>query len=182
MTSIIKVNNIQNSSGTSAMTINSGGVVLTPNRPCFHVEKNADQSISDASIEVVTFETTTDGANSGQVINKGGLFASNKFTVTATTTGIYYFYTYLFCQSSSTSSDTYIYLRKNGSTQLQTVYPMYVNGTASYTLHTGQLVNLSSSGDYVEVVVDCDQNNGSALNVNWTSGYQRTNFGGYLIG
>ena len=90
MASILKVNQIQHTNGTSAMTVNASGIINEPNKPCFHVTKNTDQTINDANVNVVTFESVTDGGESGTIINKGGLFASNKFTVTATTTGIYF--------------------------------------------------------------------------------------------
>ena len=107
MASILKVNTIQDATNSNtAMTISSGGVISEPNRPCFHVSKTADQSLSDGTVSTITFESITDGGDSGRVINKGGLFASNKFTVTSTTTGIYFFYTNLFAQSSADGTDT----------------------------------------------------------------------------
>ena len=111
---------------TNTITPVSNSGAITINNPCFHVTKNQDQTISDATIAVVTFESVTDGGESGTIINKGGLFASNKFTVTSLTTGIYCFYYSLFTSSSGTTSDTYSYLRKNGSGQMQTSHPMFI--------------------------------------------------------
>ena len=119
MASILKVNTIQDATNSNtAMTISTGGVISEPNRPCFHVGKTADQTLSDGTVSTITFESITDGGDSGRVINKGGLFASNKFTVTSTTTGIYYFYTNLFGQSSGDATDTFVFFRKNDSTQM----------------------------------------------------------------
>ena len=92
MAGIVGLTEIQHQNGTSAMTVNASGIINEPNKPCFHVTKNQDQTISDATIATVTFESVTDGGESGTIINKGGLFASSKFTVTAATTGIYFFY------------------------------------------------------------------------------------------
>ena len=181
MASTLKVNTIQHTGGTSALTIGSGGVISQPNKPCFHVGKNTDQSINDATVAVVTFESVTDGGESGVIINKGGLFASNKFTVTSTTTGIYYLYTSLFAQSSGDASDLYVYFRKNGSQQLHTAYPANSTGNYAFMLQVYGLVNLSSASDYVEVVIDSDQAGGNALNVNFNSNYHRTEFGGYKV-
>ena len=77
---------------TNTITPVSNSGAITINNPCFHVTKNQDQTIPDATIATVTFESVTDGGESGTIINKGGLFASNKFTVTSLTTGIYCFY------------------------------------------------------------------------------------------
>ena len=180
MSSEIRVNTIANSAGTSALTITTGGTVNNVN-PCFHVTKNQDQTINDANINVVTFESITDGGESGTIINKGGLFASNKFTVTATTTGIYYFYYSLFTSSSGTTSDTYSYFRKNGSGQMQTAHPMFIGHSYQYMFQGSALINLSSAGDYVEVVIDCDQNSNASLLVNYNANYFRTEFGGFLV-
>ena len=158
----------------------SGGSV-TINNPCFHVTKNQDQTINDATIATVTFESITDGGESGTIINKGGLFASNKFTVTATTTGIYYFYYSLFTSSSATTSDTYSYFRKNGSGQMQTVHPKFIGHSYQYMLQNNALINLSTAGDYVEVIIDCDQNSSASLLVNYNANYFRTEFGGYKV-
>ena len=84
MASELHVDAIKHSGGTSAMTISSGGVTSFPNNPCFTVSKNANQTVSDATATKITFENITDGGNSGRNINKGGLYASSRFTVTAT--------------------------------------------------------------------------------------------------
>ena len=182
MASILKVNTIQDATNSNtAMTISSGGVISEPNRPCFHVSKTADQSLSDGTVSIITFESITDGGDSGRVINKGGLFASNKFTVTSTTTGIYFFYTNLLGQSSADSTDTFVFFRKNGSTQMQTSYPTATTGNYAYMLQVHGLINLDTSGDYVEVMVDCDQQSGEALNINYNADFNRTEFGGYKV-
>ena len=114
MASILKVNTIQDATNSNtAMTFSSTGVISEPNRPCFHVTKSADQSISDASLTLVTFDEITDGGNSKRQINVGGGYANNKYTVTAQTTGIYFFYTNIFFQATDTIQDAYVYFRKN---------------------------------------------------------------------
>ena len=161
------------------VTINK--VINSPNNPCFHVTKNQDQSIPDATVAVVTFESTTDGAENGVIINKGGLFANNKFTVTAATTGIYYFYTCLFTQSAGVLSDSYVYFRKNGTTQMQTQIGSFSFGSYTYNFQVYGNINLDTAGDYVEVVIDCDQASSQALSVNYNANYYRTEFGGYKV-
>ena len=180
MAGIVGLTELQHTNATSAMTISSAGVISQPALPCFHVTKNADQSVTDATIAVITFESVTHGSDN--VINQGGLFASNKFTVTSTTTGIYYFYTTLFADSSAATSDSYIYFRKNGSGQLMTVYPAFLGHNYQYQFCLQGMINLDTAGDYVELVIDCDQASSAALQINYNSGYHRTEFGGYKIG
>ena len=79
MASILKVNTIQDATNSNtAMTVSSTGVISEPNRPCFHVTKSADQSVSDATATLVTFDTHVDGGNSKRQINVGGGYASNR--------------------------------------------------------------------------------------------------------
>ena len=72
-------------------------------------------------------------------------------------------------------------LRKNGSTQMQTSYPTATTGNYAYMLQVHGLINLDTAGDYVEVRVDCDQQSGEALNINYNAGTNRTEFGGYKV-
>ena len=46
MTSILKVDNIQNSSGTSALSIDSSGRMTTPARPAFHAHRTSTLSLT----------------------------------------------------------------------------------------------------------------------------------------
>ena len=69
MTSIIKVNNIQNSSGTSALSIDGSGRITTPQLPFFHVTRfNSGGSISIGG--VITFDSPT--TNQGNHWNTSG--------------------------------------------------------------------------------------------------------------
>ena len=43
------------------------------------------------------------------------------------------------------------------------------------------IINLDTAGDYVEGVIDCDQNGGNSLLVNYNANYFRTEFGGYKV-
>ena len=175
----LAVDAINHTDGTSAMTISSAGVISQPALPCFHVTKNADQSVSDATIAVVTFESVTDGSD--RVINKGGLFANNKFTVTSTTTGVYYFYATLLAESSQNTSDSYLYFRKNGTDQHSMVYPTYNVGSYQWQFTLVGMIELNTASDYVELILDCDQANSAAMNINYHGNYHRTEFGGYKV-
>ena len=68
MSSILKVDTIQNTGGTTAMTIDSSGRVLNPNAVGWFVYKNAIQTASGAD-EIITWQ--------GVRLNQGGGFKTS---------------------------------------------------------------------------------------------------------
>ena len=185
MASILGIDTIQHQSGTTAMTISNTGVIAEPNRPCFHVTKSSDQTISDATLTLVTFDEITDGGNSKRQINVGGGYASNKFTVTAQTTGIYFFYTNIFFQATDTIQDAYVYFRKNGSADIQMIQQPAGPAGSNVTSGTWQnncLINLDTAGDYIELMIYADVSSGGTMNLNQNSlSDPRTTMGAYKV-
>ena len=185
MASILNVDKIRaTGSTTDGLTVNSSGIVTPAQQPIFHVTKNTDQTLSDAVTAVITFEETTDGSNSGRTINKGGLFANNKLTVTADTVGYYWIYCNLFFQGSSSLDDMHGYYRKNGSETQQVVYQSggWANENRYGTYQNHQVIHLPNAGDYVEVYARIGQTNDQSPSI---GGYSDSNrysvFGGYKI-
>tara|TARA_R100000773_G_scaffold43556_1_gene42290 strand:- start:5222 stop:5782 length:561 start_codon:yes stop_codon:yes gene_type:complete len=185
MASILKVNTIQDATNSNtALTVSSTGVISEPNRPCFHVTKSADQTVSDATLTLVTFDEVTDGGNSKRLINVGGGFASNKYTVTEQTKGIYFFYLNLCFSCSDVYYDAYVLWRKNGNTDIQLVQATFpaTSGVQGGTFHNNVLINLDTSGDYVELYAYADVASGGTMNLNQNAVTQpRTDMGGFKI-
>ena len=190
MASTLKVQNIAHTGGTTAMKVDSSGGVTIPQSPnftglpCFHVTKSADQTLTDATTTLVTFDEITDGSNGGRTINKGGLYANNKFTVTAATTGIYYFYCNIFFQATHNIGDFHMYYKKNGSDTQQVVYANAgsFNNLRYGTYQNNQIINLDTAGDYIELYAYADVASSGTTNLNQNStSIQRTNMGGYKI-
>lgn len=184
MASELHVDAIKHSGGTSAMTISSNGVITEPNRPCFHVTKSADQTVNDATLTLVTFDEVTDGGNSKRLINVGGGFANNKYTVTEQTKGIYFFYLNLCFSCSDVYYDAYVVWRKNGNTNIQLVQAVFpaASGVLGGTFHMNNLINLDTSGDYVELMAYADVANGGTMNLNQNAVTEpRTDMGGFKI-
>ena len=80
MASTLKVNEIQHTGGTTALTMDSTGRILTPARPAFRALKTSSQTAS-ANNTLITWDSAS--------INTGNHFANNVFT--APIAGLYTF-------------------------------------------------------------------------------------------
>tara|TARA_B100000287_G_scaffold401167_1_gene420980 strand:+ start:406 stop:936 length:531 start_codon:yes stop_codon:yes gene_type:complete len=131
MTSTIKVDNIAHSGGTTGMTINSDGRVLTPARPAFSVTRYGASGGTGLSGHI-TFDTVT--------FNIGSCWdGTNKFQ--APVAGIYFFSLTAFTSNGNAvqadNSDIKLYIEQDtdssfGSpTTLASGYT-YLNGTTGY--------------------------------------------------
>lgn len=187
MSSRIDVDEIRSktTNGNLKLTPNGSGLVIPSPGPMFHVTKNADQTLTDATTTLITFEETTDGSNGGRTINKGGLYANNKLTVTADTVGYYWIYTVLFFQGNQDPADFHGYFRVNGDTTHQVVYANsgYASSVRYGTFYNHQIIHLENAGDYVELYMYADMANSGTMQINFnTTSSQRTNMGGWRIG
>jgi len=61
MSSIIKVDTIQNAAGTTGLTIDSNGVVSKGVVPSWRVSRSTTQTVSSATVVEVTWDTYSDG-------------------------------------------------------------------------------------------------------------------------
>ena len=164
--------------------------------PRFHVIKSNSQNLSGnngsstpQTPQIVQFNEITNGNNNA--INADGLFASNKFTVTASTTGIYYVYFQIF--SDTTASQVFLSgyggIYKNGNFHTRSEFIDMSNGTSGYIANGNKsciisgsaLVDLSSNGDYIEVrVTNVFNGSGTVGRISSASG--RNFFGGFKLG
>ena len=90
MTSVLKVDNIQNSSGTSALSIDSNGVVTQPVVPAFRLEFDG-QSFTSSGTKDLLLDTAVDsaGTNNRRFLQGGMAITSGNASVTVPVTGIY---------------------------------------------------------------------------------------------
>ena len=107
MSSVLKVDAIQNTAGTTAMTIDSSGIVSKPNVVAWLVNKNAVQTSSGTN-ELITFQTVT--LNQGSGFQTSGSNA-NKFV--APVHGIYTTAATLLSVSGTDNDD--VFLMKNNA-------------------------------------------------------------------
>ena len=152
----------------SGATITNSGTATgfgEANTPNFHA-KNTSQSISASTNTVVVY--------SSEDFDTSSLYSTStgRFTVDANTTGKYFFYACVKYAASSISRND-ITINKNGTSVLRTEFG---NSTTYPTVLVSGMVNLSSSGDYVEVKVN--QNDGTKS----LSGEPEGNFfGGFRV-
>ena len=108
MASIIGVQELQHTNGTSAATIDSSGRVLTPARPSFFAYKSAsDSSDQDyTSYTQVQFDATQH--------NIGNCYSTSTYKFTAPVNGIYQFNWQVRVFNATTANYIWAALRKNG--------------------------------------------------------------------
>mgnify|MGYP003109624157 FL=1 len=159
--STLKVDTIQHSGGTTGLTIDSSGRILTPARPMFFARMN---SLTSAD-SVVKFDDIQ--------INVGSCYDSSTGRFTASVTGFYWYGFNVLSDNDGTDSYGSVSIRKNGTiyatSQFRTELDNDFNG-----LVTG-IISLSS-GDYI----DCHTSL-KAYGEN-SSNRVHTHGGAYLIG
>ena len=109
MSSILKVDEIQNTGGTTGLTIDSSGRVLKPVIPSFMVSRNATWEALSTG-DVVAFDTDS----GGQLFNNGSHFNTSTNAFVAPVAGLYSFSTVLYTANSDTVNAFAPYL--NGAT------------------------------------------------------------------
>ena len=160
MASEIGVQTIQHTNGTDAMTIDSSGRVLTPQRPAFHASTNGSGSASYFTPGVVVFPHAD--------VNVGSCYSTSTGKFTAPIAGTYYFSALML---SNINTRLFFHLRKNNST---------INGTYIETV--------SNSGEYQSAMSDCVITLAAndlvhvQLTTNDAYGSQYCSFKGFLLG
>ena len=183
MTSIIKVNTIQDAGGNALLTSNGSGTITTnniggQNTPAFFASKTSgSQSVSHNTWTKVTFDSETFDTDSA--------FADSKFTVPSGEAGKYFFTVQVCVQQGSVLLKTLLNgYYKNGSSiqdqreiETRTDSPLY-----EYTLNKSIILDLSAS-DYIEFYIKPQTTDSSATNIrSGSSTNLMTFFQGFKIG
>lgn len=99
MSSILKVDTIQNTAGTTGLTIDSSGRVLKPVIPSFMVSGTGTWA-AQSSGDKVPFNTDS----GGQLFNNGSHFNTSSYAFVAPVAGLYSFYVHLYTAQNDTTN------------------------------------------------------------------------------
>ena len=185
MSSTIKVNNIQNLAGddsgidlstndqiilktanTTALTINSSQVanfannptvnsVPYTNTPAFLAKLSANQTLTDATVTKIEFDT--------EVYDTDGKYDhSTNYRFTPTVAGTYFFYIQIHGLSNANAEvgDIVVSLKKNG-TDIYSSRGNYQNNRPNQVTHNISVTDVANTTDYYEVFVYFDDQSGN---------------------
>jgi len=170
----LKVGTITTSSGSGTITIASGVGLTGQNYPAFQAFLSSNQTLSDDTNTLVTWDT--------EVYDTNSAFASNKFTVPSGEAGKYYLFTKMYLGAVGNSEFNTAQFRwyKNGSDIDYNLIDCRSNPGHQFTCITSLVLDLSV-GDYIEIYAQVDDTSGSPIVAG--SSDTRSSFMGYkLIG
>ena len=148
MASILKVNELQHTGGTTAATIDSSGHILQPAKPMFHVTKSgADQAVTSSTATKINWATV--------VTDVGGHFSVADDEYTIPVSGMYNIQCCLRGSATANTMDyVIIYLYLNGA-MIKTLGQLnirdddlnnsHVNGSVNIYLNAGNVISFYGS-------------------------------------
>ena len=164
MSSVLKVDAIQNTAGTSALTIDSAGRPITPARPSFKAHNSAVgwQSLSSTGDVKMPFDATQH--------NVGTHYDTSNYKFVAPCDGIYYFYSQIYHDANTQMQ---LKIKENGSTE-----QLFSNSRDQGHIVQGSIVLELTANDYLEVFGKISNSDSSDYYAYPSYSY----FCGYLIG
>ena len=180
MTSIIKVNTIQDVGGNNLLISNGSGTITTnniggQNTPSFQANLSSDANISNLTDTKVLCNT--------EVYDSDGCYDnSTNYRFTPTKAGKYMIYGQVDMYSGA-NSDLFVHVvkfYKNGSQHTFKYQEYRNNPLKTITTSMSCIIDFNGSSDYVELYAQIEE--GSSSSQSLIQGYQaRTHFGGYRI-
>jgi len=178
MSSILKVDQLQDSGGNALITSDGSGNLTTQKLlyPAFEVYKTDTQNPSDNVITKVTYNTVRYDTNSFWDAT------NNRFLPTVA--GKYYVYSKLSLNSTGTNNVLTggVYIYKNGSVyNRSTVSSNSGSAMSGIDVFEGQIVEMNGTSDYVESFGVVDVSGGTPQFLTFSNNYANW-FGAYRIG
>ena len=169
----LSVNTIAHTGGTTAMTVDSSGRILTPARPAFRAYLNANSGQADWTFSVTPAKVVFDTES----YDIGGNYDTGSSTFTAPITGIYHFDVNIYISGPVTAPWVSTYIFVDGTQASRTITdPQGGNYGAPWLSDNLQLT--AGQEVVVRLGVDADQ----SITVHGDSDGSITHFSGYLIG
>lgn len=164
MSSVLKVDEIQNTSGTTGLTIDSSGRLLTPARPAFKAYSSLTgwQSFGGTGFVKMPFNNVQH--------NIGTHYDTSNYKFVVPCNGVYYFYAQFYHDANSHGQ---MIIKENNSTE----HAFSDNSNQGDTVHTTVTLELTVN-DYIETF-------GKISNSDTTDWYAYPSYSffcGYLIG
>ena len=174
MSSIIKVDTIQDSGGNQILTSNGSGVI-TGNlsaRPAFEARLSADQNISDATYTTVNIDT--------EIFDTDSAFDTSTYRFTPQVAGKYFVYGSIRfqCSNSNNLNNIVVRIDKNGTVYRNTNFDPN-NDENIFNGFVQATVDMNGSSDYLTLVGYLSVTSGTPR---FDSGTSSTYFGAYRIG
>jgi hypothetical protein len=166
MASTLQVNEIKHTGGTTALTIDSSGRLLTPTLPYIHAQGLTDGNVTVANNTAINFTLSRTSAFSR------GITLANNTDFTVPIDGIYFFTASVYFSDSNTSCR--IQLTHNGSYNNPHGGLTQSGAGASRSISITQLLELEAN-DYIQVY------NASGSNRSTYNGNNHTFASMYLV-
>jgi len=167
MASILKVNEIQHTGGTSALTVDTNGIVGKPNIPAFRAYSSSGGSISNQTFTIFDADV--------EFFDNNNDYYTNAYQFVAPINGIYRFYGQFFISLTTRGAGSlYINGAQTNGTQTLNLGTTSNGGGSHFTDGIFQL----TAGDTVEFRIYHEQGSAVSYNANNTL----TWWMGYLIG
>ena len=174
-TTLQGINTIKRDASTTAMNINSNGVITTPTRPMFKVQRNSnvDLNSSNNNTKITGFNNDT-GAGT---INVNNFWDTTNDRATAPVTGMYHFEIHGFTQPGTTGA-VGIGLYINGVANKGRDFRLFYDENGYTSVNFNSSVYLEAN-DYAEFWFI--QNSGTGT-LHTSSGTYYGGIAGYLVG
>ncbi len=166
----VKVNTITSSTGSTAITIDSSGRILTPNIPIFYVYQSAGLASGTLGAFTTQFNTA--------LVNIGNHYNTTTGRFTAPVTGTYRFEAKFLARQQGTNGPLEFTFYNNGvNTVARSFCYTYVTGAGDHDSMFASAYLTLSANDYVQVGFTA-----VATGTDYWYGQNLASFSGQLIG